>query len=165
VDPPAPGFPAWGPERDWNVQWDTRATEVVAAATGRLTLVPLPATLSAPLTGRDLPRLRALGPVGELLARQSEARRDEAGYAELGSAHPGLPDDLVNFHFDPVACAVAAGWDGVRTRTERLHPWVEDGVLHWGADPRERRVEVVTDVDGAAFTAAWFAAVERAVGV
>jgi purine nucleosidase len=163
VDPPGPGLPAWGPERDWNLQWDTRAAEVVVGAAGRLTLVTLPATLSAPLTGRDLPRLRALGPLGELLARQSEARRDEASYAELGRAHPGLPDDLVNFHFDPVACAVAAGWDGVRIRRERLSAAVADGVLYWRPDRSGRPVELVTAVDGAEFTATWFAAVERAL--
>ena len=31
VRPPAAGLPAWGPEMDWNVQWDTRAAEIVAA--------------------------------------------------------------------------------------------------------------------------------------
>ena len=163
VDPPGPGYPPWGPERDRNLQGDTVATELVARAVGRLTLVTLPGALSAALTGRDLPRLRALGPVGELLARQSEARRDEAGYATLGRECAGLPDDLVNFHFDPVACAVAAGWGAVRTRTERLSPAVEDGVLHWRRDMRGRPIDVVTEVDGAAFTAAWLTAVERAI--
>jgi purine nucleosidase len=161
VDPPGTGLPDWGPDRDFNLQWDTIATEVVAAAAGSLTLATLPAALDAPLTGRDLARLRELGPVGELLARQSEARRDEAGYADLGRAHPRLPDDLVNFHFDPVACAVATGWDGVRLRTEHLATSVEDGVLHWrrGSGPS---VEVVAEVDGAAFTEHWLAAVQRA---
>jgi purine nucleosidase len=163
VEDPAPGLPAWGPERDFNVQWDTTAAQVVAAAAGRLALVTIPATLSAQLTGRDLARLGALGPVGELLARQSEARRDEAGYGELGPAHPGLPDDLVTFHFDPVACAFATGWDGVRTRTARLATSVENGVLRWREDPDGREVEVATVTDGSAFTEHWFAAVERAI--
>jgi purine nucleosidase len=162
IDRPGPGLPDWGPERDFNLQWDARATEVVAVGAGSLTLVTLPATLEARLTGRDLPRLRALGPVGELLARQSEARRDEAGYAELARQHSRLPDDLVNFHFDPVACAVATGWDGVRTRTELLSTSVEDGVLRWRRDGDGRPVEVVAELDGAAFTEHWFAAVERA---
>jgi inosine-uridine nucleoside N-ribohydrolase len=154
-------MPDWGPERDFNLQWDVRATEVVAAAAGSLTLVTLPAALDATLTGRDLPRLRALGPVGQLLARQSEARRDEAGYDELARRHSRLPRDLVNFHFDPVACAVATGWDGVATRTEHLSTAVRDGVLHWRTG-HGRRVEVVSAVDGAAFAEHWFAAVERA---
>src|SRR3954454_22080025 len=162
VDPPGPGLPAWGPERDWNLQWDTRAAEVVAGAAGRITLVTLPATLSAPLTGRDLPRLRALGPLGKLLADQSEARRDEAGYAELAHGHRRLPDDLVTFHFDPVAAAVAAAWDGVRIRREWLSTSVEDGVLRWCADDGGRPVDVVAEVDGAAFAEHWFTALERA---
>jgi inosine-uridine nucleoside N-ribohydrolase len=162
VEPPGSGLPGWGPDRDFNVQWDTRAAEVVATAAGALTLVTLPAALDAPLSGRDLPRLRALGPVGELLARQSEARRGEAGYAELAREHPRLPDDLVNFHFDPVACSVAAGWEGVRSHAERLLTSVEDGVLHWRVDDDGRPVEVVTEVDGTAFADHWLAAVERA---
>jgi hypothetical protein len=28
VQPPAAGLPPWGPEMDFNVQWDTRAAEV-----------------------------------------------------------------------------------------------------------------------------------------
>jgi hypothetical protein len=32
--------------------------------------------------------------------------------AELGREHAALPDDLVNFHYDPVACAVALRWPG-----------------------------------------------------
>jgi len=162
ADDPGPGLPDWGPERDFNVQWDAHAAEVVAAAAGRLTLVTIPATLATPLTSRDLPRLRALGPVGGLLAKQSEARRDEAGYAELAHGHRRLPDDLVTFHFDPVAAAVAAGWDGVLIRRQRLSTSVEDGVLRWCADDGGRTVDVVVEVDGAAFAEHWFTALERA---
>src|SRR5919106_3017212 len=32
--PPAAGLPQWGPERDFNVQWDTRAAQIVAADDG-----------------------------------------------------------------------------------------------------------------------------------
>jgi inosine-uridine nucleoside N-ribohydrolase len=32
TQPPSAGLPAWGPEKDWNVQWDTRAAEILAAA-------------------------------------------------------------------------------------------------------------------------------------
>ena len=109
--PPSDGLPPWGPEMDFNVQWDTRAAEVVAA-TARLTLVTLPVTLKAHLRAADLPRLRASGPLGELLARQSQAYAADSGMGRLGRAHAALPDDLVNFHYDPVACAVALGWRG-----------------------------------------------------
>ncbi len=72
TQPPAEGLPPWGPDRDFNVQWDTRAAEILAAHAD-LTLVTLPATLKAHLRGADLPRLRASGPLGDLLARQSDA--------------------------------------------------------------------------------------------
>jgi hypothetical protein len=62
VDPPTADLPAWGPQMDWNVQWDQRAAATV---------------------------LRAAG-------------------------------DLLNFHCDPVTCAVAAGWPGARTETIKL---------------------------------------------
>jgi hypothetical protein len=39
---------------------------------------------------------------------------DLLALAELGRAHAGLPDDIVNFHHDPLTCAVALGWAGCR---------------------------------------------------
>jgi inosine-uridine nucleoside N-ribohydrolase len=87
---------------DFNVQWDTRAAEIVAA-TADLTLVPLPVTLKAHLRAADLPRLRASGPLGELLARQGQAHGHDFHMAQMGRLHAGLPDDLLNFQYDPVA--------------------------------------------------------------
>ena len=75
--PPADGLPAWGPERDHNVQFDTRAAQILATAATELTLVTLPVTLKAHLRAADLPRLRASGPLGELLARQGEAHGED----------------------------------------------------------------------------------------
>ncbi len=72
VRPPDEGLPHWGPEADWNVQCDTGAALVVAHL-DRLTMVPLHATLGAHLRTRDLPRLAASGPMGELLAHQARA--------------------------------------------------------------------------------------------
>ena len=159
VGPPAAGLPAWGPEKDWNVQWDTRAAEIVAA-TADLTLTTLPVTLKAHLRAADLPRLRAAGPLGELLARQSETYADLVGMPALGRAHAGLPDDLVNFHYDPVACAVAAGWPGAAVKTTRLRPAVEHGVLRYRPDEEGRPTRVVVDLDGSEFTEVWLSAVE-----
>lgn len=158
---PAHGLPPWGPEMDWNVQWDTRAAEIVAAA-AQLTLAPLPATLKAHLRAAELPRLRASGPLGRLLAHQSEARAREAGMAELARAHAGLPDDLLNFHYDPVACAVALGWPGAVLEEIRLQSVLDGGVLRFQPDPEGRPVRVLVDVDGASFAEAWLCAVEAA---
>ena len=161
VDPPGPGLPPWGPERDFNVQWDTAAAGVLADA-ARLTLVTLPATLRGPLRQADLPALRASGPIGRLLAGQSEAHAIDEGKAALGPAYSGLPDDLLNFHYDPIACAVAAGWPGAGVQPMRLRTEVTDGILHWRRAADGRPTRVVVSVDGPAFTEVWLASVARA---
>jgi len=161
VEPPAPGLPRWGPEMDFNVQWDTRAAEVVAA-TARLTMVTLPATLNAHLRRADLPRLRAAGPLGQLLAQQSEAHAETYQMGKLGRANTGLPDDLLNFQYDPVACAVALGWSGATVEDIRVRPLRMDDVLSFQPHPDGRSTRVVLDVDGAAFRETWLSAVEAA---
>jgi purine nucleosidase len=161
VQPPADGLPAWGPDMDFNVQWDTRAAEILAA-TATLTLVPLPVTLKAQLRAADLPRLRTSGPLGALLARQAEARAGDAGMAELGRAHAGLPDDLLNFHYDPVACAVALGWSGAVVEEMRLLPVTDGQVLRFQPDQLGRLTRVATELDGVSFTETWLSAVEAA---
>jgi purine nucleosidase len=161
--PPAPGLPAWGPERDYNVQWDTRAAEVVATACARLTLCTLTACLHAPLRARDLPRLRGLGPMGALLARQSEAHSVDTGKRDLGRAYEGLPDDLLNFHYDPLACAVALGWPGAAVEETRLRVGMEEGLLRFRPDEDGRPFRVAVGVDGEAFAETWIDAVSAAV--
>jgi inosine-uridine nucleoside N-ribohydrolase len=161
VHQPAPGLPQWGPDMDFNVQWDTRAAEVVAA-TAQLTLVTLSATLSAQLRRTDLPRLQAAGPLGQLLARQSEAHGQTYQMEQLGREHSGLPDDLLNFQYDPVACAVALGWPGATVTDMRMRPVRRDGVLFFQSHPEGRPTRVVLDVDGVAFRETWMSAVEGA---
>lgn len=162
IDPPATGLPRWGPERDHNVQCDTAAAETVFAAAGALTLVPLPATLAAHLRVRELPRLRRAGPLGRLIARESEEHARTSGKAELGPAHPALPDDLLNFHHDPVACAVALGWPVAAVEPARLRLEVAGGVARWRRDRSGREVEVAVSVDDDGFRRRWLAAVETA---
>jgi purine nucleosidase len=161
VQPPAPGLPQWGPEMDFNVQWDTQAAEVVAA-TARLTMVTLPATLHAHLRRDDLPRLAAVGPLGELLARQGEAHGQANQMEKLGREHSALPDDLLNFHYDPVACAVALGWSGATIEEMRLQPLRKHDVLSFQPHPEGRLTQVVVDVDGSAFRETWLSAVDVA---
>jgi inosine-uridine nucleoside N-ribohydrolase len=133
---PDAGYPQWPKEYDWNVQCDTRAAEIVSDL-AQLTIVPLAATVKVHLRAAHLPRLRATGPLGELMARQAEAygvdRREG-----LAAHNPKLPVDLLNFHHDPLAAAVAVGWDGVTI----------DG-------------HVVADVDGDAFSERWLQAIEH----
>lgn len=159
---PGAGFPDWGPARDWNVQCDTRAAEFVAGAAD-LTLVTMPVCMRAQLRGRDLPRLAAAGPVGALLARQSEAYAQDSGRRELVVEHPALPDDLLNFHWDPVTGAAAVGWPGVQLTERILRPRLADGVLDFEEHPDGRPTMVSTDIDADAFAETWLRCVE-AVG-
>ncbi|MEQ7127010.1 nucleoside hydrolase [Actinopolymorpha sp. B11F2] len=159
VHPPDDGLPAWGPDMDWNVQWDARAADIVAQ-TADLTLATLPGTMKGHLRTADLPRLRAAGPFGELLAQQAEVYGRDNGLRELGRAHSGLPDDLLNFHWDPLTCAVAVGWEGVEVTEHRLQPVLDNHVLRFHPTSDGRAIKVLDDVDGDAFTDIWLAAVE-----
>jgi inosine-uridine nucleoside N-ribohydrolase len=158
VDPPGPGLPQWGPEDDWNVTCDVVAATEVRAAAGRLTVVPLATTAQVHLRDRDLPRLRAAGPLCDLMARQAAAYRGDRLKRALGRAHAGIPDDLANVQHDPLAAAVAAGWDGVTIEEMHLRTLAgEHGRLERAGqdDPGGRAVEVVIGVDGPAFAEHW----------
>ena len=154
VQPPDAGLPAWGPEKDWNVQCDTDAALVLFRA-AKLTLVTLPATLKAQLRASHLPRLRGSGPVGELLALQSELHAQDNRMVQLGRTHAGLADDLLNFHYDPITCAVALQWTGATVEEMRLLPVLTDGMLRFERSETGRMTRVVTDVDGDSFVQMW----------
>ncbi|HEV7655267.1 MAG TPA: nucleoside hydrolase [Mycobacteriales bacterium] len=158
LDPPADGLPPWGPDMDFNNQWDRRAFELLLR-TGP-TLVTLPATLATWIREADLPRLRSAGPVGTLLAHQVAAHGARHDMADLAAAHPALPADLLNFQYDPAACAVALGWDGVTAEVTRVRLGADGALVR---DPAGLPVKVVTAVDGPAFAAHWIETVE-AVG-
>lgn len=162
VRPPAPGRPPWGPDRDWNMQADPVAAREVVAACADLTLSTLTVSLQVPLRASDLPALRALGPMGDLLARESEAHAASSGKGDLGPSHPGLPDDIVNFLYDPLACAVALGWDGAVVEEMRLRVALEGAEVRLSEDADGQAVRVVVDADGDAFTQTWLQAVRAA---
>jgi inosine-uridine nucleoside N-ribohydrolase len=155
ADPPAPGLPAWGPDLDFNNQWDRRAYEIVLG-TGP-TLVTLPATLTTWVRAADLPRLRAAGGVGALLAAQVAAHGARHDMPALGRAHPGLPDDLLNFQYDPAACAAALGWPGATVEETAVILRPDGGLTR---DPAGHRVRMVTAVNGPAFAAHWLESIE-----
>jgi purine nucleosidase len=162
VTPLGPGFPAWGPAMDWNVQCDTQAALTVFDAAKDLTLVTLAATVRAPLRAAHLQRLMASGPIGQLLARQGRAHEADHHMTQLGLAHAGLPGDLLNFHHDPLACAVALGWPGATAVSLALRPVWSEGALRFEPADDGQVAGVVLDVDGPGFTETWLAAVERA---
>lgn len=64
----------------------------------------------------------------------------------------GMPNDIINFLHDPLACAIALGWDdGVEISELPLMLEERDGWLHERAHPSEGPVRVVTKIDGARF--------------
>jgi hypothetical protein len=89
-----------------------------------------------------------------------------------------LPDDLVNFHWDPVAGAVAVGWPGVVIEELSVRPRFDGEILEFlevpgadagtagdsvaGPDTGARRTKVVVDIDVDAFRRTWLDAVAAA---
>lgn len=159
VDPLPCGYPRWGPERDFNFQWDSGAALRLASSGADLTLVPISATVRVPLRGGDLVALRSTGALGRLLADQSEAYALDSGKAGLARRHDALPADLVNFHHDPLACAVAGGWAGARVERRRLRAVTEEGLIRFEADPRAPERGVAVEADAGAFSEFWMARV------
>jgi inosine-uridine nucleoside N-ribohydrolase len=144
---------------DWNVQCDPQAAFIVSAKAD-LTLVTLPATLTAHLRASHIPRVRASGRIGELLAIQSEVHARESHMQDLGRRHPALPDDLLNFHYDPVTCAIALGWPGATIQEMLLEPVLRDGTLHFQRGDASHLIRVVTGVDGDEFAELWLTRIE-----
>jgi inosine-uridine nucleoside N-ribohydrolase len=143
--PLLPGYPDWDATRDFNVQCDTSAAATVFATAGTLTLVTIRATIQTHVRDRHLERLDASGPFGRLLARMTRAHGAQYDLAGLAAAHVALPPDLHNFHHDPLAVAVACGWDHGRAIT---------------ASVEGRSATVVDDVAGARFVDDWVDVVE-----
>jgi inosine-uridine nucleoside N-ribohydrolase len=160
-DPPLPGLPQWGPEMDFNVQADVFATRIVAE-TASVTMVPLPTTLGGHLRARDLPRLRAAGALGELIARQARAHCTAYDMQRLGRDHDGLPDDLLNFQYDPVACATAVGWEGATIETRNVRPTDESARLRFEVHPDGVPTRLLTDFDADQFNQVWLRSIETA---
>ena len=160
--PAAPdGYPPWGMRDDFNVQQDATAARVVFERCAP-TVVPVPTCLRTTLRRRDLSRLRASGPLGALLADQGERHAVDNGRTELPTSYPALPEDLLNFQYDPLACAVAVGWGGVEIDDLRVALSLEDGLLRMELDDDAPLMRVVTHADGDAFSDLWLDAVERA---
>lgn len=162
VCPPGEGYPSWDPWRDRNVASDPSAARVLFGSSCRLTFVPCGAAIAASVRAADLPLLTATGQVGRLLAHQLRSHGDDADHPRLGRTHAALPDDLVGFLWDPVACAVALGWPGARVSEMTLRPAERGGALLFESSRNGRPTEVLDSVDSAAFTATWLDAVARA---
>jgi purine nucleosidase len=153
-------LPAWKPDRDYNVQQDTLAARIVWERCDPL-VVQFSVSLEASLREAHLPRLREGGALARLVARQGELHGADEDMRHVGREHPGLPDDLLNFQYDPLACAVAAGWEGVQVEELRLSARFKDGVLTFPESPSGKPTRVVTGVDGPRLEREWVEAVRE----
>jgi inosine-uridine nucleoside N-ribohydrolase len=153
------GFPQWDNSTDWNVQYDVTSARHVFEQSSP-TLIPLEVTVQTALRRAHLPALRDAGPLGRLLARQAEATAAEYRNEEIyGRTCTGLPDDIINFQHDPLACAVALGWDGVTKQSLRIGTELRDGWLQERVDVVGREMTLVTAVDSVRFNDFWLSIV------
>ena len=157
VYPIRPGFPNWGNEYDWNIQIDVRSAKYVLEHSNP-TLIPLTVTVETALRRKYLDGLKKSGALGELLACQAEAfALDEKNETRYSQTCEGLPDDIINFLHDPLACAIALGWrDGVAFESLPLVLEEKEGLLYERIDPPGKLTRVVTKIDGSRFNEFWF---------
>jgi inosine-uridine nucleoside N-ribohydrolase len=161
VTPPREGYPAWTWDQDFNVQQDAIAAKVVFDRCDAV-VTQVSVTLETALRGRDLPALDAAGRLARLLADQARHRAQDHAMATLPASNPSLPSDLLNLQYDPLACAVACGWDGAEIETFRLRPELVDARLRLLVDDGGVPTRVVTSVDAERFSRDWLDAVRRA---
>jgi inosine-uridine nucleoside N-ribohydrolase len=162
VLPPREGFPQWNNEMDFNVQIDVQSAYYVIEHSSP-TLVPLAVTVETSLRRANLARLRQAGPVARLIARQAEAFATDENYdARYGQTCKGLPEDIINFLHDPLACAIALGWrEGVEISEIPLRSEIKDGWLCHAMDASGKPTQVVTRVDADKFNEFWLSTVAR----
>ena len=153
---PREGFPQWSNEIDFNVQIDVQSAYYVIEHSSP-TFVPLAVTVETSLRRAYLARLRQAGPVARLIARQVEAFAEDENYeARYGQTCNGLPEDIINFLHDPLACAIALGWrEGVEISEIPLKSEIKDGWLCHAIDASGKPTQVVTRVDGDKFNDFW----------
>lgn len=150
------GFPQWSNEMDWNIQVDIKSANHVLENSNP-TLIPLSVTAETALRRLALNDLRKSGPLGELIAQQAEAFAiDEQNEKQIGEICEGLPNDIINFQHDGLACAIALGWnEGVELEELPLVIEEKDGWLHEKVDPSGKPIGIVTKIDGPRFNEFW----------
>lgn len=160
---PREGFPQWDYKRDYNVQVDAESARVVFDNAVRPTLVTLAVTVETALSASQLGALKEGDALARLIATQSEVyAATEHRQREYAHRYEGLPRDFINYQHDPLACAVALGWDeGVETEELTLNSTIEDGWLVQRVEAGGRPTKVVTRVDGRAFDDFWLRTVTR----
>ncbi len=156
VYPIRPGFPDWDNGMDWNIQVDVRSARHVIENSNPV-LIPLTVTVETALRRSYLDDLRNAGPLGQLIAQQAEAFAvDEQNEKRIGETCESLPDDIINFLHDPLACAIALGYqEGVEFQEVPLRLEEQNGFLHEHIDRAGRMTRIVTRINGPRFDQFW----------
>ena len=162
VYPPRAGYPDWKNEFDFNLQVDVKSARHVLSSSNP-TLIPISVTAETALRRSSLQRLRAAGSLGEMIAHQAEVfAQDENMDEKYGTTCAKVPHDIVNFQHDPLACAIALGWDdGVEIQELPIVVEERNGWLWERIDEAGRKIRVVTKIDGPRFGEFW---VDRVAG-
>ena len=162
IYPPREGYTQWGNDMDWNIQIDVNSAKYVLENSNP-TLVTMPVTLETYLRRTYLKDLQNSDDLGKLIARQAEVfAKDYDNEGRLGKTCKNLPDDTINFQYDPMACAIALGWnEGVEIKEVPLKFEIKDGFLHEIIDNQGKSTKVVTRVDGDKFSKFWFNLVSK----
>jgi len=155
IYPARAGFPSWGNDMDYNVQFDAASARHCIECLNP-TLIPLTVTIETALRRAYLPRLEESGPVGRLIAGQARAfAEDWDNEGRYGRTCDEIPQDTINFQHDSLACAVAAGWDGARTELIPLELGTRAGWMCESVSKSGRPTSVVTEIDREAFNQFW----------
>jgi purine nucleosidase len=156
IYPTRSGFPNLGNKNDWNIQVDVKSAKYVIENSNP-TLIPLTVSVETALRRAYLDDLQKSGELGRLLSRQAEAFAiDNQMERKFGEAYDRVPKDIINFQHDPLACAIALGWnDGVAMHEIPLKLELEHGWLHEKIDANGRLTKVVTEIHGYKFNEFW----------
>jgi len=150
------GFPNWGNDFDWNIQVDVKSAKHVLENSNP-TLIPLTVSVETALRRAYLKDLEKAGKLGQLLAKQAkEFAVDENMESKFGENCEGLPNDIINFQHDSLACAIAVGWnEGVEISEIPLKLSLKDDWLLEEIDDSGKMTKVVTRINGNRFNEFW----------
>lgn len=82
--------------------------------------------------------------------------KDEKMEEKFGETCGKLPSDIINFQHDPLACAIALGWnEGVEITEVPLKVELRDELLHEVIDSNGKLTHVVAKIDGNRFAEFW----------
>jgi purine nucleosidase len=156
VYPIRPGFPQWGSDMDWNIQVDVQSAKHVIENSNPV-LIPLTVTVETALRRSYLDGLKKAESLGQLIAQQADSfALDEQNERRFGETCEGLPNDIINFLHDPLACAIALGYnEGVEIQEVPLCLEEKEGLLFQQIDTTGRGIRIVTKIDGPRFSQFW----------